>query len=507
MKLFKKTAALVLAACLVVSIAGCSNSKADTSNNNTLTTSSKAEDKTTVTLVSGKFSLPYTTTAKFNPLLPASELNQVLWSLIYDSLCEPDENYKPAMRLADSVDVKGTAVSVTLKSGLKFTDNSALTARDVKYSFELVMAHPESPYNSRLSNVASITANGQSLNITLKTPDPQFANLLDIPIIKTDSDKTGNAIGSGRFVYSRNGVNAKLAVNKNWYGGKKPIITAITLLNIPYKDAVMPSLSIGNTNYVYSDYGLGSLGSAAGTDSTPVNLNQLVYVGINTNKDRLNNADFRKALSFSINRATLISQIYSNRALGTLQPFNPRWSELTPPTDEELNADYTKSAEYIASAGGAGTKVTYTLIVNKENSSRHAAANFIASSFVKAGVNVTVKDLSFDDYKAAIAAGNYDMYLGEVKLTNNMKLTPFLAGGSAANGLPSGSKAMAAYTDWQNGSKTISQVAEAFSDEMPFIPVCYHFGITSYTSTLGGVEATDSNIFYNFDKWGYEKTE
>lgn len=505
MKRFMKTSVLLLTASLVVGIAGCSKLNTATSQNNTSSSSSKVDEKKTAELISGKFSLPYTTTAKFNPLLPISELNQALWPLMYDCVCEPDENYKPVMRLADSVNIKNNVVTVMLKSGLKFTDNSALSARDVKYSFELVKAHPESPYYSRLSNVASMTTNGQTLTITLASPDPEFANLLDIPIIKTDSDKNGNAIGSGRFVYSRNGVNAKLTVNKNWYGGKKSILTTVNLVNIPYKDAVMSSLAIGNINYVYSDYGSGSLGSAAGTESKPINLNQLVYVGINTNKERLNNADFRKALSYSLNRSALISQVYSNRALGTLFPFNPRWTELTPPSEDELTSDYTKSAQFMADAGGAGTKVTYTLLVNKENGSRHAAANFIASSFVKSGINVTVKEVSFDDYKAAIAAGNFDMYLGEIKLANNMNLSPFLPGGAAAYGLPSESKAMAAYKDWQNGTGKITDVSDAFADEMPFIPVCYHFGITSYTSTLGGIEATDSNIFYNFDKWGYEK--
>lgn len=506
MKRFMKTAALLVTASLVIGMTGCSKTNTGSSQSNTSGSSSKAEDKKPSELVSGNFSLPYSTTDKLNPLLPVSQLNQVLWPLMYDCVCEPDENYKPVMRLADSVTVKSNVATIVIKGGIKFTDNSALTARDVKYSLELVMAHPESPFYSRLTNVASITANGQTLTINLKSPDPEFANLLDIPIIKTDSDKNGSAVGSGMFVYSKNGVNGQLTVNKNWYGGKNPILPAINLVNIPYEDAIMSSLAIGSINYVYSDYGSGSLGSTAGTESLTVNLNQLIFVGINTNKERLNNADFRKALSYSLNRSAIISQVYSNRGLGTLLPFNPRWSEITPPTNEELTSDYTKSAQYMADAGGAGTKETYTLLVNSENASRNSAANLIASSFIKAGINVTVKGVSFDDYNSAIASGNFDMYLGEIKLSNNMSLSPFLSGGATSYGLPPDSKAMAAYTEWINGTKKITDVADAFADEMPFIPVCYHFGITSYTSTLDGTEATDSNIFYNFDKWGYKKT-
>lgn len=508
MKRLIKAAAIILSVAFCLSAQGCSKlkqkslSSAAASSQSSKTDNKKAEEK----LIDGKFSLPYTSVSSFNPLTPSSELNMVLWPLMYDCLSQPDMNYAPQLCLAEAIDNSGTAVKITLKSGIKFTDGSALSGTDVKYSLDSVKGNTASPYNSRLSNVNSISANGRTVTINLNSPDPLFANLLDIPIIKSGSGSTDNAIGTGRYIYSTDGVNANLTVNKNWYGGKTPIITKINLRNIPYKDAVMTSLSIENINCVYSDYGSGSLGTATNIDTYDVNLNQLVFVGMNTDKERLSNAHLRKALSYSLDRASIVSQIYSNHALAALSPFNPKWSKLEEPKAEELASDISKSENEIAAAGGAGKGTAYTLLVNSENATKHSAANFIASCFSKTGITVNVKAVPFADYTAAIQSGNFDMYIGELKLSNNMDISPFLiTGGAASYATPRNSKTIAAFTSFRSGKADIKSVVSAFADEMPFIPVCYHMGTLSHTKTLSGITATDSNIFFDFDKWGYKQ--
>lgn len=502
-KLIKKPAIFLVIAAMIFSLVGCGTNQSS---------SAEAESSSAVSSVSSstsssakplkKLSLPYTTTPSLNPLLPTSQLNMALWPLIYDCLAEPDTNYNPVMQLASSVDCYGTTVVVKLKSGVHFTDGTTLKAQDVKYSYEFVLKHTDSPYYARLSNISSIEADGLTVTIALKSPDTLFANMLDVPIIKEGSDTSSNVIGTGRYVYSKDGVNAKLTANKNWYKGKTSAFNTISLVNIPYSDAVMSSLSIGEINYVYSDNGSGASTSATNSKNASVNLNQLVFVGLNTNKSHLNNAHFRRALSLSINRASLISQIYSNRALGCVLPFNPSWLQISAPTDAQLSSDFTTEASEMAAAGGTGTNTSFTLLVNNDNSVRTAAANFIAGCFSKAGITVNVKAVSFADYNSMISRGDFDMYIGEIKLSNNMDIYPFLAtGGSASYGCVSNSSTLAAFNAWRSGTKDIKSVTETFSAEMPFIPLCYRLGMVTYTNGLNGVETTDGDIFYNFENW------
>lgn len=493
---FKPTAWLALALVMTIIFTGCSSGTIKSSKASK--SASNQTEKTRNELKS--FSLPYTTTANFNPLAPASKLNMNLWPLIYDCLCEPDANFNPVMRLAKSISSSGTTVNIKLKSGIKFTDGSSFTAADVVYTFNAVRSNANSPFYSRLANVADVKGSGDTVTLTLKTPDPLIANMLDIPIIKENSDKSGNAIGTGRFKYSKNGVNAVLTRNQNWYNGTSSKFDKISLVNIPYNDAIITSLAIGETNFVYSDDGTDSAASAPNTDTSPVNLNQLIYVGINAGKLHLNNAHFRRALSYSINRDLLVSQNYSNRAYSTVYPFNPKWSQIAK-ASQKLTSDFDAVASEMQQAGSV-SGITLTLLVNQENSIRNNVAKYLVSCFNKTGVSVKVKSVPYEQYVSLIKSGNFDMYLGEIKLSNNMDISPLLAtGGSAAFSTVPNSSALAAFTDWRNGHKDIIAVADAFEAEMPFIPLCYRTGLTSYTKGLTGVQSMDNDVFFNFEKW------
>lgn len=505
MLFIKKTIACVLLSALVVSFTGC-DKKTQVAVSATVSTPQKSSSSAASdTVFDGSFSLPYTSVPFFNPLLPASSQNEALWPLIYDCLCEPGTNYSPVMRLAASVTSSGTTATVNLKSGLVFTDGSSLTGQDVVYSLNFVKTHVGSPYNAALSNITSITAQGLTVTLTLKSPDPLIANMLNVPIIKKNSDIQGDAIGSGRYSYTKNGVNATLSINTKWYNGKSSTLSQISLVNIPDSNSIMSSLAIGEINYVYSDSGGGPAPTAVNTETASVNLNRLLYIGINTTKPHLNNAHFRRALSLSIDRKQLVSQTYSNRAAPSALPFNPSLSILPPQSEKVITADYDTATSEMTIAGGAGSSsaAPLVLLVNQDDAVRVAAAKYIASCFGKAGVNVTVSSVPFSQYQSMISQGNFDMYIGETELANDMDISPLLApGGACAFDVPANSKTYAAFESWRAGSSKISAVASAFNSEMPFIPLCYRMGTTSYTSGLSGVMATSGDIFFNFENWG-----
>lgn len=492
----KPAAFLALALAITIIFTGCSSGK---NNSSKASESSLSQTKKTGEMLK-TFSLPYTTTENFNPLSPASNANMVLWPLIYDCLCEPDANFNPVMRLAESVNSSGTTATIKLKSGVQFTDGSPLTAADVVYTFNAVRSNANSPYYSRLANVSEVKGNGNTVTLTLITPDPLIANMLDIPIIKADSDKNGNAIGTGRYKYSKSGTNAVLTKNPKWYNGNSSKFNKISLVNIPYSDAIMTSLAIGEINFVYSDDGTNSAASVPNTDTSPVNLNQLIYVGINAGKPHLSNAHFRRALSFSISRELLVSQNYSNRAYPSAYPFNPKWSEISK-IPQKLSSDFDAVAAEMQQAGNT-SGITLTLLVNQENPVRNNVAKYLASCFNKTGINVTVKSVPYEEYESLIKSGNFDMYLGEVRLSNNMDISPLLAaGGTAAFSTVPNSSTLSAFNDWRNGYKDIAYVADTFEAEMPFIPLCYRTGLTSYTKGLTGVQSMDNDVFFNFEKW------
>lgn len=499
---FKKLAVCFLIPLMILSLGGCNkNTKASVS-------SSAASQKTSSAASSNSaylgFSLPYTDVAALNPLLPASNVNEELSPLIYDSLSEPDTSYNPVMRLASSITSSGTTVKIILKDGVKFSDGSNLTGSDAAYSLNFVKSHQDSPYYANLSNVNSISSDNNTVTLSLNNPDPLIANLLNIPIIKKNSDTAGNAIGSGKYTFSKNGVNAVLTLNSKWYGGNTSAFSSIPLVNIPDQSTINSCLEIDEINYVYTDNGSGSTPSFVNTKTTQVNLNRLIFVGINTNRQRLNNTHFRRALSLSIDRKLLSSQTYSNRAKPAALPFNPAFKLLPKQTAKDITADYNAVSSEITLAGGTGgtSASQLTILVNQENNVRVAVAKYIVGCFGKAGVNATVKAVPFTQYQQLISQGNFDLYVGEIQLADNMDISPLLAGGgSSAFGAPANSSTLSAFKSWQAGSSNFDSVVTAFNNEMPFIPLCYKIGSASYTNGINNVTATNSDIFFNFEKW------
>ena len=67
------------------------------------------------------------------------------------------------------------------------------------------------------------------------------------------------------------------------------------------------------------------------------------------------------------------------------------------------------------------------------NADRLAAAETLAANLTDAGLEVELRALAWDDYLQALTAGEFDLYLGEVRLTADFDLTAFLTPGGALN--------------------------------------------------------------------------
>lgn len=67
------------------------------------------------------------------------------------------------------------------------------------------------------------------------------------------------------------------------------------------------------------------------------------------------------------------------------------------------------------------------------NADRLAAAETLTTNLIGAGLEVELWALAWDGYFQALTAGNFDLCLGEVRLTTDFDLTAFLTPGDALN--------------------------------------------------------------------------
>lgn len=558
-----KSVAAVLAFTLLLTMAGCqlgwpftgkSAGKSASSAASPAVSGASQTSSASAAAVKTTFSLGVVLGKSLNPLTTDSMINLTLWPLLFDSLAEPDAGYTTQWGLATSADISGTTVTVHLRSGVKFTDGTPLTARDVVYSYNEVRGNAASYFYANTANIANVAASGSyAVIFTLKTPDTLFANLLDIPIIKSGSDTAAVAagdtacpVGSGRYSFSNDGLNGTLTANKSWYKGTAPGIQTVHLVNMLDSGTTLSSLKTGVIHYLYADSS-GTGVAAVGLNTASVSLNRMIFLGVNWSNASLANAHIRRAVSMAIDRSSLVSEAYSSRAKVSVLPFNPDWSALVSLSASASAASGASSAASAASSGEASsaasaakgtsstasgaaagtvnradvtselaaggvaaksgssaTVLTFRLLIDSGNSQMTAAAKKLTSSLAPSGIAIVTDAEPAASYTAKLAAGQFDLYLGEIRLTDDMDITPLLQGGAAGYGAPAQSATQTAFAGWRAGTVTLASLADTFRSEMPFIPLCFRVGTVVYNPSLKGTVApTAGDVFIGMENWHF----
>ena len=149
-----------------------------------------------------------------------------LAQLIYSSLFRLDKNLGLQKDLVDTynVDTAGGSVSLKLREDAKFSDGSAVTASDVRYTIlQIQRLGSDSPYYHDVAKIRSVSATGsRTLTITFESPSDAALDNLIFPVVDESSYDSGSNknIGSGPYCYSSyDRVKClKLKPNKNYYG-------------------------------------------------------------------------------------------------------------------------------------------------------------------------------------------------------------------------------------------------------------------------------------------------
>lgn len=454
------------------------------------------------------FSVAYSRDDTLNPFSAATEANLNLAGLLYDSLTVIDDSFTAVPSLAASVtQTDQTHLEAVLHDGAVFSDGSPVTAEDVTASFR--QARAGTNYRALLANVTAADTDRNRPGVivfTLASPDPNAAACLSFPVVKASTLTNAAAeapVGCGLYRLQSN--DAGLFLEANPYSGKQPHYQTVGLRHLPNSDTMYYGLASGGITYYFNDLNSGDMPRIAGA-SAAVNMNALVYLGVNTAKSGLNTTAVRQALSMLIDRRSLVSSAFSGWARPATTPFHPAWAAAAELTGLSEGRDLTGAVERLEQAG-YGTakgqqKLTLELIYSNESGSRAAPAEFLRTALEGAGVQVTVTPLSYAAYKQRLSAGKYDLYLGEIRLTANMDLSPLLtAGGSAAFGVPTGGTAADAYRRYRQGELSLAEFTAAFLEELPYIPLCWRSGYAGYDRRLSVVTPHGYNVYYGMVNW------
>lgn len=226
----KRLLSLLLAAACLMPLSGCDWGEEPEETYDTLSQYYQQSDSTKQDTRLTSFGLPYLQGETWDPITCADGAQQTLGALLYESLYTLGTDFLPRPCLAESAsyDAESYALTVTVRSGVTFSDGSALTAWDVVAA--LRRAKESVRYGQRLAEMDSVSYLGEStLRIYLTRNDPQFAARLDIPIIKGGTQEDTVPVGSGPYRYAKDESGVYLARRTDWWQDKTMPLERIEL--------------------------------------------------------------------------------------------------------------------------------------------------------------------------------------------------------------------------------------------------------------------------------------
>jgi peptide/nickel transport system substrate-binding protein len=480
--------------CLSILFSACTNGKDKETTDN----SEEVSDVEGVTNESGKMGdgkivLPYNKTDGLNPFFSKSYENLYIIKLMHEPLYSVDSGYAVSPVIAESINVFDNVATVRLRHGVICNGMGEITAEDVVYSFN--MAKASYGWKNSLKNVISAEAVGQyAVDFTLSHKDIYVAGKLDFPIVKVGTADAQSSIpkGCGDYYYSKGTlVNV---INKE---------KTILLSPIGTNESAENAMNIGETDVFFNDLSDCEYSSIAGK-SQDVLLNNMVYLGLNSARGALNNY-IRNAIAAKIDSENVVLSAYQGHATAMKLPVNPesdlsgQITEIKTEGDSVLANNIIDRCGYTRYSGKAKTNgaytLTLTLMVNKDNKFRVAAAYNIADSLNECGFLVKVQSVSYSEYKQRIESGNYDMYLGEIKLDNTMDIGDFFREGSMlSSGIDTKGLVATEYFRYRAGEITPEEYYEIFIEYYPFVPVLFRKG---YVSVSDDVKLTLKQMPYS----------
>jgi peptide/nickel transport system substrate-binding protein len=417
--------------------AGCT-AGSGTSSSPGSTTSAKAATNSTLTISNENGAL---WTCGFSPLNTSDTLLSV--GFIYEPLVymNPLQNGKTTPMLATSWQwgAGNKSLTFTIRSGVKWSDGTPMTANDVAYTFNLIKKYPALDLTGVWSVLSSVTASGNTVTMNFSTlAVPFFYYIADQtpivpehiwskmsnPVTNTDS----HPVGTGPYLMSKcTPQNVTYTANPSYWQPGEPKVAKIQYPAYTSNNTANDDLANGSAQwgaqYIPSIQAFYTSKSPDYHYWFPPTVN--VSLVPNLTNPLLSNVKVREALSYAINR----SQVSGIGESGYEPPANQA-GIVTPTFNSSLNTsalaawgsgyDPTKAKSLLESAGfhpgaggvmtnAAGQQLKFSVINIGDYSDWVASMQVIQQDLKAIGVEITPDNLSNTDFDADLFYGKYQL--------------------------------------------------------------------------------------------------
>ncbi len=386
--------------------------------------------------------------ASLHPLFVKEAQTRNVFSMIFEKLISFDDNMEPASCLAESWKYNeddGTWV-IKLRSNVHWHgDLGEMDASDAAFTINTVLANPDSIYYPALSTyVESAEGYDTTLIIHPKVKSYLTVYALNIPVIPENyySGKSKGTLdtpmGSGCFAVEGMNLSDKnkitLVANSKWWK-KLPYIEKVQVFGYESTEAALEDFKNGNLDCVPTSLRTTEIYEIlSGVNKVNYLSKRYMFLGFNLSRQYVSDVNFRKAVSYGINRTDIINNVYLTKASGTEQPIYNDSSlsstsvvmyDYNVSTAKDLleNLGYTDSdSDGYLESNGRKIELSLAVVYDAEDPVRYETAEKIAEDLGKIGISVTVNSYNSGDFSGVIGRRDYDLIIGGYYLSETPSL-------------------------------------------------------------------------------------
>ncbi|MCV2370405.1 ABC transporter substrate-binding protein [Roseateles oligotrophus] len=383
---------------------------------------------------------------KFNPLTASAGFS--FYNKYFSTLTLYDVGLqKVAGDLAQSwhYSADGKTLTIKLRQGVKWHDGKPLSARDVKFTLEMVQ-NPDmaSVFASRLGAVADIkAADDATVVLALSAPDATlpdaFTNIMILPehllgkLAAKDlrsADWWKSPVGTGPYKWNKYLPDqyVELTANASFYRGKPKLDK---LINRYFKDGSSAAIALQAGEIQYSYLTLDQVRENEKNQAYKVvagSSHVLNYIGVNKNDPRFKDVRIREAILLAIDRKAIVKSLYGGGAtLGNCVLTMPKY---VPADINHYETNVAQARTLLAQAGwdklSKGEPIELLTYYNDQLSKDVVAA--LQFMLAQVGINLKPRFVDAPSFGPLVDAGKFSMvFAGSGNGPDPSALAPLLA--------------------------------------------------------------------------------
>lgn len=506
----RRLIALGAAACLLLALAGCEEPGGDPAPETPSPTPAA-----TPAPEPAQFALACYPDSSFHPIIGDNRTNLALSGLLYEGLFALDQQFQPHEVLCQGYTASEDARTwtFTLRPGVSFSDGTPLTAAHVADS--LNQARGSAAYAARLAAVSAVRAGEDSVTVSLSAPNGALPALLDIPVCLGTGDRP---LGTGPYVLEEGPEGLSLRARSGWWQGEALPKDPIPLCALRGPDELIQAFDTRSVSLVSTDLtSANALGFSSSSETIDYPTSTLLFVGFNLRQGPCREAAVRQAVQRGADREAMATALLARHGTPAALPAAPGCPLYAREVAQTLDFSLSAVEEILTGGGWSRTDEGYqkgreqlslTLVACGDNAGRISIANRLAEDLGRAGIPVEVRRLSWAAYLDALARGEFDLYLGEVRMTADFDPSVLMAADGALNyGGYADREAQALLEQFraaagQGRALSAKRLYQRMAQEPPFVALCFkNWSVLTQWRQISGLTPTQQNVFYRFTDW------